>query len=364
MDWLIRTCSTFTFLMSFIVLSLYSIQAQPIKVSYLFKNHLDGYPMFRIPTVIKTGSGRILAVCEGRKSLFDNGDIDLVMKTSDDQGKTWSPLQVIWNDGNNTCGNPAPVLDRVTGDIVVVATLNNDRVFLLRSTDEGNHWNAPVDITTSVKPNGWNWYASGPVHAIQLEQTAYKNRLVIPCNHTLAKRGKHIAHVIYSDDSGKTWFTGGSVPTADTDECTIAELNNGELLLNMRNSDRTWPSRKVSYSIDGGLSWIVPVFDSVLLEPVCQGSLLRYSQMLDILLFSNPRHTKQRKNLTLAVSIDGGKTWSRLLSLWRRRSAYSDLVVLADGDVLCLFETGKVLPYSGIALTFVKHESISNYLRR
>ncbi|MFN8322984.1 MAG: sialidase family protein [Chitinophagales bacterium] len=364
MAWLIRTGSASIILLVFILFSSGRLEAQPFKVSYLFKNHSDGYPMFRIPTVITAGSGRILAFCEGRKSLFDSGDIDLVMKTSDDQGKTWSPLQVIWNDGSNTCGNPTPVLDRTNGDVIVVATLNNDSVFVLRSANEGKHWETPVNITASVKPDSWKWYASGPVHAIQLEQATYKNRLMIPCNHTLTKPGKHIAHIIYSDDSGKTWHLGGSVPADDTDESTVAELTNGELLLNMRNSDRTWLSRKVSHSTDGGLTWSVPVFDSVLIEPVCQGSLLRYSQMPDILLFSNPRHTKQRKNLTLAVSIDGGKTWSRLLSLWRRRSAYSDLVVLADGDVLCLYETGKVLPYSGIALTFVKRESISNCLGR
>lgn len=360
MAWLIRTGSTSIILTIFIILTVFSLQAQKVKVTYVFKNHTDGYPVFRIPAVITTASGRILAFCEGRKSLFDSGDIDLVMKTSDDQGKTWNPLQVIWNNGKNTCGNPTPILDRTTGDVIVVATLNNDSVFVLRSANEGKHWETPVNITASVKPDSWKWYASGPVHAIQMEQAMYKNRLVVPCNHTLTESGKHIAHIIYSDDSGKSWHIGGSVPVADTDESTVAELTNGELLLNMRNGERTWPSRKVSHSADGGLTWGVPVFDSVLIEPVCQGSMLRYSQVPDILLFSNPRHIKHRRNLTLAVSTDSGKTWSRQLSLWRSKSAYNDLVVLTDGDVMCLFETGKILPYSGIALTRVKREIITH----
>ena len=110
--------------------------------------------MFRIPTLVKTKSGKILAFCEGRGSLRDGGNIDLVMKSSTDNGLTWSDLKVIWNDAKNTCGNPSPVVDIETGAVLVVATLNNDRVFLLRSNDEGNNWESPKEITASTKlPN-------------------------------------------------------------------------------------------------------------------------------------------------------------------------------------------------------------------
>ena len=251
----------------------------------LFKNHKDGYNVFRIPALIVTKTGKVLAFCEGRKSLFDNGDIDLVMKTSTDNGKTWSSLKVIWNHGNNTCGNPAPVFDKVTGDVIITATLNNYKVFVLRSHNEGDKWETPLDITASVKPPDWKWYATGPVHAIQLEQSTFQNRLIVPCNHTVAGIDKHISHIIYSDDNGKTYQLGGSVSSVNTDECTVAELVNGNLLLNMRNSDRNLPNRKISISNDGGSSWTPPAYDSTLIEPICQGSLLRYSFSPDILLF-------------------------------------------------------------------------------
>lgn len=95
--------------------------------------------MFRIPTIIKTSSGKLLAFCEGRKSLFDHGSIDLVMKTSKDNGSSWTPLKVVWTNRPNTCGNPSPVLDTISGDIIIVATLTNDKVFVLRSKDDGRH---------------------------------------------------------------------------------------------------------------------------------------------------------------------------------------------------------------------------------
>lgn len=335
------------------------LTAQTSGIHDLFKNHKDGYNVFRIPSVIVTGSGKVLAFCEGRKSLMDNGDIDLVMKSSADNGKTWSNLKVVWDNQNNTCGNPSPVFDKVSNSVILLATLNNEKVFALKSNNEGDSWEQPVDITASVKDDKWKWYATGPVHAIQLAQGVNNNRIVVPCNHTLTGVDRHISHVIYSDNSGLTWQRGGSVSAEKTDECTVAELTNGDLLLNMRNSDRLLPNRKTSISNDGGLNWTSPVFDSTLIEPVCQGSLLRYSFNPDILLFTNPKHKKKRKNLTLSISKDNGKTWARQLTIHTQKSAYSDMAVLTNGDLLCLFETGKLLPYGGVVSTIIKQKVIT-----
>jgi sialidase-1 len=342
-----------------LIFTTFILTAQASDLHYLFKNHKEGYNVFRIPTVIVTKSGKVLAFCEGRKSLFDNGDIDLVMKSSSDNGKTWSDIKVIWNNSNNTCGNPVPVIDKVTGDVIVVATLNNHNVFILRSKDEGNHWETPVDITSAVKLPDWKWYATGPVHAIQLEQSTFKNRLVVPCNHTFTGYDKHISHIIYSDDNGKTWRLGGSVSQENTDECTVVELRDGSLLLNMRTSKkRELPYRKICISEDGGSTWTIPCYDSSLVEPICQGSLLRYSFSPDILLFTNPKNKKKRKNLTLSISEDSGKTWTKQITICAKKSAYNDIVELNNGDILCLFEKGKILPYGGISTTIIKQSVI------
>ena len=95
----------------FLIFFSFSIQSQTL--DYVFKSGEDGYKCFRIPTILKSQNGTLLAFAEGRKnSCSDTGDIDLVLKKSSDNGNTWSALKVIWDDGNNTCGNPSPVLDK------------------------------------------------------------------------------------------------------------------------------------------------------------------------------------------------------------------------------------------------------------
>ena len=46
------------------------------------------------------------------------------MRRSSDGGDTWSPSQVVWDDGGNTCGNPCPVVDQETGTIWLLLTHN------------------------------------------------------------------------------------------------------------------------------------------------------------------------------------------------------------------------------------------------
>ncbi len=327
------------------------------QTNYLFKNRKEGYRVYRIPALVSTAKGKLLAFCEGRNNLFDGGDIDIVMKTSTDSGKTWSALQVVWNDGNNTCGNPSPVVDAVTGDVLLVATFNNDKVVVLRSKNEGVTWEIPVDITTAVKPENWKWYATGPVHAIQMVNSSYKGRIVVPCNHTTVDNNKHVSHSIYSDDSGFTWQLGGSAPQEKTDECTVVELQDGRLLLNMRGTGKPIANRKRCYSTNGGLTWSEVEYDSTLIEPVCQGALLNYANA-GAILFSNPHHTKQRKNLSMHISYDNAGTWSKKLLIHKGKSAYNDLAILPNGNVLCIFETGKILPYSGIALVTIRKDRL------
>lgn len=324
----------------------------------VFKNKQDGYGLFRIPVLIGLPTGKIIAFCEGRKNLKDNGNIDIVMKTSMDNGKTWSELTIVWDNGHNTCGNPAPVYDRETGDIVLVATMNNDKVFVLRSADEGESWTEATDITSSVKPDNWTWYAAGPVHALQMNNPKFEDRMVIPCNHKTKETDMHISHVIYSDDHGFTWQLGGSVSSEKTDECTVEENEDGQLLLNMRNNDRRLPNRKISFSNDGGLTWTKPKYDTMLMEPVCQGSLLKYAPQPGVLLFSNPSHPSKRQNLCISVSYDEGKTWSKKITVCPGKAAYSDMLILENGDVLCIFETGRILPYGGIFQAIISKDQL------
>ena len=338
------------------------------KLTWLFESGTSGYHTFRIPAIVTTTKGTLLAFCEGRKnSSSDTGDIDLVMKRSHDGGKTWSDLSVIWDDGLNVCGNPAPVVDRSTGTIFLLSTWNlgsdseseiivqnskdTRRVFVLQSTDDGLSWSAPKEITTSVKKPNWTWYATGPCHGIQTEKGPAQGRLIIPCDHIEAVTNEYFSHIIYSDDHGKSWKLGGATPQEQVNECAIAELTDGRLMLNMRNYDRTQNTRKISISENGGLQWGNIYPDLTLIEPICQASLLTHSfadNGAGKMLFLNPANETQRVNMTLRLSVDEGKSWAKSLVLHPGPSAYSDMTVLTNGNVGCFYEAGYVSPYQGI----------------
>ena len=341
-----------------------------VSLEYLFKAGEEGYKCFRIPAIVKSGKGTVIAFAEGRKNgCSDTGSIDLVMKRSADSGKTWAPLQVVWSDGENTCGNPAPVVDRETGSIFLLSTWNlgtdrepdiiarksrdTRRVFVLKSDNDGISWSEPREITSEVKKDGWTWYATGPVHGIQLEHNPHRGRLVIPCDHIEAVTNQYRSHVIYSDDHGRNWQLGGIVLQDQVNECTVAELDDGRLLLNMRNYDRSQRSRRISFSRDGGMTWSDIRPEPDLEEPICQSSMLMFKREdhPGILLFLNPASSESRVNMTLKMSFNQGDSWKPSLLLHPGPSAYSDMVQLNSREVLLLMETGSGSPYEGISVS-------------
>ena len=333
----------------------------------LFKSGEAGYACFRIPALVKAANGSLIAFCEARKNgCSDTGDIDMVMKISEDFGESWSELKVIWDDGTNVCGNPAPVVDSETGQIHLLATWNNGNdkesqiiegtsiegreVFHLISKDHGASWSKPHNISSTVKLPDWTWYATGPVHGIQLKQEPYKGRLVIPCDHIEKESKKYYSHVIYSDDHGVSWKLGGTTPEDQVNECTVVELSNGHLMLNMRNYARKQSqTRQVALSKDGGATWIEQRFDPQLPEPRCQAALIAVENAGEqLLLFTNPADSQSRVNLTLSVSKDQGVNWYSKIPVYQSHAAYSDLLALDNGDIFILFEAGIENAYEGI----------------
>ena len=347
-------------------------------LNYVFKSGTNGYNTFRIPSIIKTKSGALLAFAEGRKNnASDSGDIDLVLRRSENNGKTWGDLIVIRDDGDNVCGNPSPVLDNKTGNIFLLSTWNlgrdtermiinetsedTRRIYVMSSGDDGNSWSEPTEITKDVKKDNWTWYATGPVHGIQIQNGSHKGRMIIPCDHIESKSKKYYSHIIFSDDGGNSWEIGGITPQDYVNECTVAEINKGKLLLNMRNYDRTQENRKISVSDDGGITWGNIYSDETLIEPICQASLLRYSfsgKYKKHLMFLNPSDKKERINMTLKLSSDYGKTWNSKLVLHTGPSAYSDLTRLNGDGIGCLFEAGVSSPYEGIVFKEVKIDDL------
>jgi sialidase-1 len=291
----------------------------------VFVSGTEEYHTFRIPSLLVTKRGTLLAFCEGRRDGGgDSGDIDVVLRRSTDGGQTWRPLQVVWNDGANTCGNPCPVQDE-TGAIHLLLThnLGEDKeaeilagtskgartVWACRSDDDGATRTAPRDITASVKRPDWTWYATGPGIGIRITKGPRRGRLVIPCDHNIAGTRQAWSHVIYSDDRGKTWKIGGNAAQDRTNESQVAELSDGRLMLNSRGTDRSKRFRGISYSADGGETWTDFRYDMTLIEPICQASLIAHApgDGSPLLLFSNPADTDARRNLTVRLSRDDGR---------------------------------------------------------
>jgi len=353
--------------------------AEPRLVT-LFVSGQGGYHTYRIPALAVTTNGLVLAFCEGRKqSAGDSGEVDLLVKRSTDQGATWSTRQLIWHDAGNTCGNPCAVVDRDTGTIWLLATWNRGddreaqiitktskdtrRVFVLCSADDGRTWSGPQEITAQVKQGNWTWYATGPGSGIQIQHGPQQGRLVVPCDHIEADSRHLYSHIVYSDDHGQSWRLGGSSPVDQVNECEVVELTGGKLMLNMRNYDRSQPSRQVCLSEDGGLTWKDQKSDAGLIEPLCQAAIARYRwpdrDNQGVLLFSNPANNRERKGMTLRASFDEGKTWPASRVLHGGPSAYSDLAVLANGQIACIFEAGSATPYETIRFSSLPLASLS-----
>ena len=315
----------------------------PFRQVDVFTSGTEGYHTYRIPGIVLSGEGTLLAFCEGRKTgRSDHGDLDLVLRRSTDGGKTWEPMQLVYEEGGTakiTIGNPCPVVDRTTGTIWLPFCRENDRVFITKSTDDGRSWAQPLEITEHVKKPEWGWYATGPGHGIQLNS----GRLLIPCDcgdskgwSDWDKKGHSL--VFYSDDHGRTWNLGG-VTEAGVNECEAVELADGSLLLSMR--QYLGPNeRAFSTSSDGGLTWSKPKHHPEVHCPVCQSSILRYTlppAEKNRILYSGPGGPG-RSHMTVRLSYDEGRSWPVAKVIHEGSAAYSDLVVLPDGAIGCLYE--------------------------
>ncbi|MFG2209616.1 exo-alpha-sialidase [Streptomyces sp. NPDC048638] len=338
----------------------------------------QGYSCFRIPAIVRSTHGTLLAFAEGRvHDCGDSGDIDLVVKRSTDGGRTWGPLQVINHGDGDTHGNPAPLVDRRTGRIVIAETYNKGRndglscdvpcdrtPHLQYSDDDGATWSAPRDLTPTIRPPEWNsWYATGPVHGIQLTRGRHAGRLVFGINAESYAQNRVTANhaaLVHSDDGGRTWRVGAldTWPTAGDgtfrqkpSEMTLLERGDGSVYVNGREQDGTdLGHRTAAVSRDGGGTFAAP-FRTIpdLYSPMVQASALRLPRSQAAggrsrTLFAAPADPDRRRSMTIRSSWDEGRTWegvdrgAQVTTDW---SGYSDMAALSPDVTGLLYEGGK-----------------------
>ncbi len=329
----------------------------------LFEANKDGYVTYRIPGIVITNKGTLLAYCEARKdSAGDWADIDVLLRRSTDGGQTWDSRQLLADSDMDTVNNPVAIVDPSTDRIRFLYCVNYSRCFSMYSDDDGRTFSEPVDITETFeafrKDYDWTVIATGPGHGIRLRN----GRFIVPVWLSDGGGRSHrpsAVSVIYSDDQGESWHRGGLVcvdpdPLVNPSETIAVQLSDGRVLLNIRNENRVF-RRAISFSDDGATGWSTPVFDEQLYEPVCMASIVAIPNSVDrnssTFVFANPfsesnprtrgkNNFRYRENLTIRLSDDDCSTWPVSRVLEPGTSGYSDMAVDSEGTIYCLYERG------------------------
>ena len=314
----------------------------------VFTSGENGVTEYRIPSLVVSNTHILIAICDAR--VDQRGDapnnIDVVMKRSFDLGKTWTPVRrIVVFPGQEAACDPCTLMDRETGAIWVFYdyavphdTLPRNRHMMfhaIRSDDDGETWSEPLDLTSKVVQPGWYYLAAAPGMGIQTRS----GRLIAP-TYSMRQEEPGQSHLLWSDDHGETWHLGAGVGENNS-ECQVVELTDGALMINMR--QRGNGCRAVAVTSDGGETWSDAVDDQALVEPSCQASFIRYTDVRDgdaknCLLFSNPADAAERVSMTVRLSYDEGKTWPMSRVIHLGSSAYSCLTVLPDGTIGLLYE--------------------------
>lgn len=330
----------------------------------------DGSAAFRIPGLVTTNKGTLLGVYDVRynSSVDLQEHIDIGLSRSTDGGKTWEkmrlPLAFGEYDGlpaaQNGVGDPSILVDTKTNTVWIVAAwthgMGNQRAWwsshpgmdlnhtaqlvMAKSTDDGKTWSAPINVTEQVKLPEWYFLLQGPGRGI----TTSDGTLVFPIQFIDKTRIPN-AGIMYSKDRGETWKIHNYART-NTTEAQVAEVEPGVLMLNMR--DNRGGSRAVYTTTDFGQTWKEHESSrTALIEPVCMASLISVKTKdnvlgKDLLIFSNPNSTSARKDMTIKISMDGGKTWSadhQLLLDEDYNWGYSCLTMIDKETIGILYES-------------------------
>lgn len=345
--------------------------SKALEATPVFVNEEEGYACYRIPSIVKAANGDLVAFAEARLASCSDSTpvIRLVCKRSHDNGKTWTPVQVVARNLIDGCEyavqQNAPVVDTVHGTGRIILLYNklensefeiakgkgSSRIFCIESDDNGKTWHSEKDISAQVhRPKQWRVQRPTLGHAIQLEdgRLLFAGMMTDGDNSVFQSQN----YVFWSDDLGKTWAIGGMIPYIGLNEATAVQLENGDLMINSRAYQNEKPVGRRAITIghfadDNTMEFDETYFDETLIEPTIQASLIRYTSSQQIqfgaksrILFCNPNHTRARYNLSVRLSYDEAKTWVISKTIAAGPSAYSDLVIQGDMRIGVFYERG------------------------
>lgn len=361
--------------------------AQCASAPLVLFDHGDlGSEFWRIPALATAADGTVIAVADKRGD--SNADlpniIDLAVRRSPDAGATWSePVVILPADEGGGYGDAALALHEPSGDLVIVCAHGvglwdatpecHQRLAVIRSSDNGATWSAPVDITSQIyDPVS----GTAPVTAVagfatsgaMLCDAQGRLQFVLVANCTPEKWGPLYCYLVYSDDGGYNWQVAPQIIDDYGDESKVVELADGSLYMSIRNRTKG-AGRKVSRSTDRGTTWTRPIAEYQLVDPACNGDLialtaeqLRQIGVTDVIgecaakqgmmLHSIAADPADRKNVTLYYSLDKGAHWRELTNVTTAGSSYSALALMPDGELGCFYEENH--PKGGFDLRFRK----------
>ena len=151
-------------------------------------------------------------------------------------------------------------------------------------------------------------------------------------------------------------------------ESMLTTFDDGQVMLITRSVSQ--PNRKIVTKSKTGIGdWGTPQFHPQLLEPVCMASILSVPSRdgdEELVLFTNPHSVAKdkkgeevpagrgkRRNLTIKLSRDRGATWEISRTIDEGPSAYSDLALLPDGTILCLYEGDNTIACARMNLEWI-----------
>ncbi len=313
---------------------------------------------YRIPAMITTHSGAVIALCDARVDKGNDApnNIDLVMRISYDSGRTWSKAQVIADfPGDECAGDASLVVDEQTGTIWLAYDYAVPdpqgyfdrilRIHLIKSEDEGHTWSPPVDLSCLTKGMDF-WLQNGPGRGLFVDGT-----IIFPM-YACAKGKGQQSRLVYSRDHGKTWRLSAGVGDSDV-EPQIVALSKGRIMANMR---RPGGYRQVAVTSDLGSTWQETYTDSTLIDPGCQASLINYRfRNKSLLVFANAADRGKRQNMVIRTSPDEGKSWPKQISIYDGTVAYSCLTQLPNGNLGLLYEADR---YKRIIFAEIPYEAL------